>query len=269
MSSEPSASNVEGVNGAWWRRRPSRGDIALLAVSGLLGGLAGGWLDYNTFSDNDAVRALAVRLLAIVVALVAGAVWARSRGQRSKVVALASASFFVATLVGGWIAPTAHPVGWSAGSAQVELNGALSRTDTIAVDCRSQLDGSFVSISNVVEALGPGVTPDRLGLDLTIQAESPLAGGPVPASTALYLQVWTGEPGSAPEFGYNPELGTSTISAEGTPEHGRLTFENLSTSTKDGGPGLPNDLPTLSGVVNWTCQPATREPTPVEGSWFH
>jgi hypothetical protein len=33
--------------------------------------------------------------------------------------------------------------------------------------------------------------------------------------------------------------------------------------------GLPNDLPTLSGVIDWIRQPASKEPTPVEGSWFH
>jgi|GEM_PF-5575984 len=251
------------------RFRPSRGDIALILVSGLAGAFAGGWLDYNTFGDNDAVRALAVRLLAIIGAVVAGAVWSKSRGQRSKVVVLASSSFFVATLVGGWIAPTAHRAGWSAGSAQVELHGAISRTETIDVDCSSQLDGAFVDISAVGPALAPGAAADNLGFDLTIQAESRLAGGPLPASTGLSVQVWTGAPGSGRNFNFNPELGSSAISGEGTAEHGRLTFENLSASTKDGGPAQPSDLPTLSGMVTWTCQPATREPTPIAGSWFH
>jgi uncharacterized membrane protein YfcA len=48
MSSEPSASTVGGINGAWWRRRPSRGEVVLIAVAGLVGAVAGGWLDYNT-----------------------------------------------------------------------------------------------------------------------------------------------------------------------------------------------------------------------------
>jgi hypothetical protein len=215
MSSEPPASNVGGVNEAWLRRGPSRGDVALIAVSGLVGGVAGGWLDYNTLSDNEAVRALLVRFVAIV-ALVAGVVWSRRHGQRAKEVALASATFLVASLIGGWIAPSAYPAGWSSGSARVELRGGLSRTDTIAVDRSSVLDGALLSISNVMATRAPGFASDGLGIGLTIQAESPLAGGPVPASTGFSLQVWTGEPGSGPWFDYNPQAGITTISAEGT-----------------------------------------------------
>jgi hypothetical protein len=268
MSSEPPASNVGGVNEAWLRRRPSRGDVALIAVTGLVGVVAGGWLDYNNLSDNEGFRALAVRFVAIVVALLAGVVWSRRHGQRAKVVALASATFLVASLIGGWIAPSAHPAGWSSGSARVELRGGLSRTDTIAVDCSSVLDGALLSISNVMTTRAPGFASDGLGIGLTIQAESPLAGGAVPASTGFSLQVWTGEPGSGPWFDYNPEPGITTISAEGTPQRGRLTFEKLS-RTVNGYVGLPNDLPTLAGVIDWTCQPATPQPTPIEGSWFH
>jgi hypothetical protein len=268
MSSEPPASNVDRVNEAWLRRRPSRGDIALIAITGLVGAVAGGWLDYNTLSDNDAVRALAVRFVAIVVAIVAGVVWSRRHGHRATVVALASAAFFAGSLIGGWIAPSIHPAGWSQGSARVELRGGLSRTDTLAVDCSSVLDGALLSISNMTQARAPGIATDSLWLSLTIQAEAPLNGGPVPASTAFYLGVGTGVPGSGQDFEYNPEAGTSTISAEGTPQRGQLTFEKLP-AVVGGYLGLPNNLPTLSGVIDWTCQPASKEPTPVEGSWFH
>jgi hypothetical protein len=252
------------------RSQLSRGDAALITIAGLIGGVAGGWLDYNTLSDNDAVRALAVRFVAIVVALVAGVVWSRQHGHRSTVVALAAAAFFVGSLIGGWIAPSIHPAGWSEGSARVELRGALSRTDTIALDCSSVFEGAMLSVSNVTQARSPGVAPGSLWLNLTIQAEAPLSGGPVPAgpSTGFYLGVGTGVPGSGQEFDYNPEAGTTTINAQGTPQRGQLTFEKLP-AVVGGYFGVPNDLPTLSGVIDWTCQPANDAPTPVDGSWFH
>jgi hypothetical protein len=96
----------------------------------------------------------------------------------------------------------------------------------------------------------------------------PLGGGPVPASTGFNLQVGAGEPGSGQEFNYNPEARITTFNAEGTPQRGQLTFEKLPVLVK-GDPSLPSDLPALSGVIDWTCQPASKEPTPVEGSWFH
>lgn len=257
-------------NGARSMSRLSRKDAALITVAGLIGAVAGGWLDYNTLGDNDAVRALAVRFVAIVVALVAGVVWSRQHGHRSTLVALAAAAFFVGSLIGGWIAPSIHPAGWSEGSARVELRGALSRTDTVALDCNSAFDGAMLSASNVTQARFAGVEPDSLWLDLTIQAEAPLNGGPVRAgpSTGFYLGIGTGVPGSGQEFVYNPEAGTTTISAQGTPERGQLTFAELP-ALVGGNVGVPNDLPTLSGVIDWTCLPANDAPTPVEGSWFH
>jgi hypothetical protein len=87
-------------------------------------------------------------------------------------------------------------------------------------------------------------------------------------STGFYLGVGTGVPGSGQEFEYNPGASTSTINAQGTPQRGQLTFEKLP-ALVGGYFGVPNDLPTLSGVIDWTCQPANDAPTPVEGSWFH
>jgi uncharacterized membrane protein YeaQ/YmgE (transglycosylase-associated protein family) len=251
------------------RRQLSRGDIALIAVSGLVGAVAGGWLDYNIFSDNDDVRALAVRLLAIVVAVVAAAVWSRRHGRGARVVALAAAVFLVSSLIGGWIAPSAHPAGWSTGSARLEIHGALSRTETIGVECRSDLNGTSIGFSGGMATSGPGVATNSLNLAVSIQSEVPLSGGPVPTSAAISLDVGLGEPGNGQAYAYDPEQRVTAISADGTPEHGHLTFENLSARTKDGDPSLPNDLPTLAGVIDWTCQPAAKEPTPVEGSWFH
>ena len=222
---------VGEADGTRSRGQLSRGDIALIAVTGLVGVVAGGWLDYNTLSDNDAVRALAVRFVAIVVAFVAGVVWSPRHGHRAKAV-------------------------------------ALTRTDSFAVDCNLVLDGTLLSISNVTQTRALPVAPDAISLDLSIQSEMPLGGGPVPASTGFNLQVGAGEPGSGQEFNHNPEARITTISAEGTPQRGQLTFEKLP-AVVSGDPSLPSDLPTLSGVIDRTCQPASKEPTPVEGSWFH
>ena len=268
MSLGSPVQTVGEVDGARLRHLLSRGDIALIAVTGLVGVVAGGWLDYNTLSDNDAVRALAVRFVAIVVAVVAGVVWSPRHGHRAKAVALAAVAFFVGSLIGGWIAPSIHPAGWSPGSAHVEFRGGLSRTDTFAVDCNLVLDGTLLSISNVTQTRALPVAPDAISLDLSIQSEVPLGGGPVPASTGFNLQVGAGEPGSGQEFNYNPEARITTFNAEGTPQRGQLTFEKLPVLVK-GDPSLPSDLPALSGVIDWTCQPASKEPTPVEGSWFH
>lgn len=250
---------------------PSLRLLGIFVVATLVGGAAGGWLDYNTLSDNDAVRALAVRLLAAIVAFSAWVVASRGRGRTSGVVAISAALFLGATFVGGWIAPSIHPAGWSAGSAHLELRGALIGTDDVKIECNSGVDGTRIGITAMSPAGSSAITRDTLGFDFAVQSESPLSGGPIPASAQVSLNVNQGTPDAGRMFANDPEAADVVLSAQGTSRQGQVTFANLPNEVGKSGeatPGGTAGAATLAGSISWVCDPGRNEPTAVDGSWF-
>ena len=250
---------------------PSLRLLLVFVLVTLVGGVAGGWLDYNTLSDNDAVRAIAVRLLAVIIGFSAWVVASRSRGRISSVVAISSALFLAATFVGGWIAPSIHPAGWSAGSAHVELHGALTGTDDVKIECDSGVEGTRIGVAAVWPAGSSAIAPDALGFDFSVQAESPLPGGPIPPSSLMYLFVNEGTPTAGRMFGNDPEAVDVVLAAQGTSRQGQVTFTNLPNEVGKSGEAVSGGTPgaaTLSGSISWVCDPARDEPTAVDGSWF-
>ena len=235
-------------------------------VVGLLGGVAGGWLDYNSIGDNDAFRALAVRLLAAGVLLVAGVIWSIRHSQRARSLALMALVSLVALMVGGWVAPSAHPIGWSLGSAHVVLSGGMTRDETLTAECNTNADTTTFDLWSA--SMLDSTLTDRLRLGLSIQTAAPLTGGAIPEPFLVGLDIGVGDPGNAQEFSYNVERRTTTASAQGTPQSGHLDFAGLPALVRSD-PSLLSDLPTLSGTVDWTCGPPAMELTPVAGSWFH
>ena len=182
-------------------------------------------------------------------------------------IALASATFLAGSLIGAWIAPSIRPAGWSAGSAQVELHGGVSRTDTVRIECNSGVDGTRIGISTALPPAHSGLAADSLFFDFSVQAESPLGGGPIPVSSQISLLIGTGAPGTGQAFGYDPETGSTVLGADGTYRQGRVTFTNMPRETDKSGDPSP-DVTTLSGLITWTCDPAHDVPTPIDGSWF-
>lgn len=241
-------------------------DFIRLVIVGLLGGVAGGWLDYNSIGDNDAFRALAVRLLAAGVLLVAGVIWATRHSRRARSLALIALVLLVALMVGGWVAPSAHPIGWSLGSAHVDLSGGMTRDETLTAECNTNADTTTFDLWSA--SMLDSTLTDRLRLGLSIQTAAPLTGGAIPEPFLVSLDIGVGGYGNAQEFSYNVERRTTTASAQGTPQSGHLDFADLPVLVRSD-PGLLSDLPTLSGTVDWTCGPPAMELTPVAGSWFH
>lgn len=245
--------------------------FVIFVFATLVGGVVGGWLDYNTLSDNDAVRALAVRLVAAVVAFSALVLASRGRGRTSGVVAISAALFLVATFVGGWVAPSIHPAGWSAGRAHVELHGALAGTDDVTIECNSGVDGTRIGVTALSPAGSSAIAPEGFGFDFAVQAESPLPGGPIPPGSQVSLNVNEGTPAAGRMFADNPETGDGVLNAQGTARQGQVAFTDLPTEmgkSSDPAPGATTGAATLSGSIAWMCDPASDVPTAVDGSWF-
>jgi hypothetical protein len=239
--------------------------VAAIAVAGVVGMLAGGWLDYNAAGDMDALRAVVVRSFALLLAVGAGLAGLRQRHELLNRVAVGSAAFLVGSLVGGWIAPSMEAAGQSAGSARVDLRGPESRSDILEVGCHTESDGTSFGFESVSTIGGSGTTTVRLALSLTTGVE--FSGAPVPAN-AFRLELGIGDRETGAQYGSTAQGDATTLAAKGTFESGRVEFDNLPRTSQNGEVSHP-ELPTMAGVIEWTCQPALAAPGPKAGTWFH
>jgi hypothetical protein len=246
-----------------WRGLLLGGFAALLA-----GGVAGGYLSFQAWNDNGEFLALAVNALAVLLAVIGALLWSRGHGA-ARALAVGAGTFFVGALIGAWVAPSAHPPGWSTGSVQLALTVPITATSSGPAECFTTADGSVSVASN------DGQT---IGADPVIYSVSAPGADRNPGALGFSLSIDPG-PGTETRWDSNVEGDAHLLAADGTPASGTLTFSDVSRSTKgpgkeaaetSGGGGFgQSGVVTVSGVVTWTCQPPNGTPTAIEGTWFH
>jgi hypothetical protein len=232
----------------------------------LAGGVVGGWLDFQAWHSNGAFLALAVNALALLVAVVAGLAWLARRGM-ARYVAVGAAAFVIGARIGAWVAPSAHPPDWSPGSVRIDLTVPVAATSSGSAACSTSQDGAVVVLSERgqtiagdpgwYEVSAPGVDRNPGALSFTLVVD--------PADEAE--SRWD----SNTEAEVDPDVPLAhTLAAEGTAASGTVTFRDIprSRDTPRVGGFDQSGAVTVSGTVNWTCEPPRGVPTPVEGSWF-
>ena len=115
----------------------------MLLLTLVIGAAVGGILDYRAWHANAAFEAAIPVLLAIGIALVAGARWLVRRSPLAGVVAVAAVVFVVGFRIGAWIAPSANRPDWSPGTVTLDLQVLALGIASGAASCNTDADGSF------------------------------------------------------------------------------------------------------------------------------
>jgi hypothetical protein len=247
--------------------KPWRGLLLGGFAALVVGGVGGGYLDFQSWNDNGAFLALAVNALAGLLAVIAAVLWLRGH-RATRFLGAGAGAFLIGALIGAWVAPSAHPPGWSAGSVQLALTVPIAiSTTTGPAECRTTDDGAVNVSSNDGQRLGADPVLYFIGAPGTDQN---------PGALGFSLSVNPG-PGTETRWDSNVEGDAHTLVAHGTPASGTLTFSDISpgdpgkgvTETTGSGGFGQSGVVTVSGVVTWTCQPPFSNPTVINGTWFH
>ena len=241
--------------------------IGILAIgASLVGGVVGGWLDFQAWHSNGAFLAFGVTALALVVAVVAGFIWLARRGMAGYV-AIAAAAFLIGARVGAWVAPSAHPPDWSPGSVRIDLTVPIAATSSGPAECMTAPNDAVVVLSND----GQTIAGDPVWYEVSASGVDGYPGAPT-----FILDVDPADEADArwdsnTEAEVDPDAPLAyTLAAEGTAASGTVTFRDIPRSPDTpgvGGFGQPGVV-TVSGTVTWTCEPPRGVPTPIEGTWF-
>ena len=140
-------------------------------------------LDYRAWHANAALEAAIPVLLAIVIAMVAGAWWLVRRPRWAGLVAAAAVVFVVGFRIGAWVAPSANRPDWSPGTVTLDLQIPALGIATGAASCSTGSDGSFSVGADPVHSLagtpvyyylsGPGpAAQDREYFELFAEPDS-------------------------------------------------------------------------------------------------
>ena len=164
--------------------RPARlvGVGVVLIIALVAGAVVGGILDYRAWHATAAFEAVIPVLLAVVIAIGAGAWWLMRRRWSAGLVAVAAVVFVVGFRIGAWVAPSANPPDWSSGTITLDLHDPPLGHASGAASCTTQSDGSFSVGSDPAHVLagtpvyyylsGPGPTVhDREYFELIAESE--------------------------------------------------------------------------------------------------
>lgn len=235
--------------------------LVILAIVALVaGGVVGGYLNFQSWNSNDAFVALAVNALAFLVAVVAALFWLRGR-RSARYLAVGAGAFVIGAVIGAWVAPSADPPGSSSGSLRIDLTVPVAATSSGPAECRTSDDGA-VSVSG-----GDGQT---IGMDPILYSVSAPGADGNPGALSFLLAVGPAT-GTEARWDSNTEGDTHTLAVQGTAASGTMAFRDVAPSRDAPGVGGfgQSGVVAVSGTVTWTCEPPSRAPTPIEGSWFH
>jgi hypothetical protein len=259
---------VVSVSGALGRGNPGTARIASVAIiATLAGGVVGGWLDFQAWHSNGAFYALAVKALAVLIAVVAAIAW-RSGSRGARTMTLGAVAFAAGAIVGGWIAPSAYPPQWSPGFVRLDMTAPVVATSSGPAACWTSDDGAIIVGSEDGQAIAAG----PVWYEVSAPGADRNSGAPsfalvVTPSTAAAETRWD----SNTEAGVEPDQPAAhTLEWQGTAAAGNLTFLDVPRSADTPGDGALGsiDAVAVSGMVAWTCEPPRGVPTPIEGSWF-
>jgi uncharacterized membrane protein len=242
-------------------RRRSIGVGLVLILMLAIGAVLGGYLDYRAWHSNAALEAAIPVLLAIVIAIVAGALWLARRQRQAGLIAVAAVVFIVGFRIGAWVAPSANAPDWSPGTITLDLQDPALGLASGAASCRTESDGSF--------SVGSDPTQSLAGTPVTYY----LAASGSSAPDQGFFELLTDPNGGAgPRWDTNVEGDTTVdIRIDGQAAAGRAELVDIplgEDAPHDG--GFPGGVPgAISGVLTWTCETPRGELTPIEGSWFH
>ncbi len=199
-------------------------------------------------------------LLAIVIAIVAGAWWLVRRPRWAGLVAVAAVVFVVGFRIGAWVAPSANPPDWSPGTITLDLQDPALGLASGAASCSTHSDGSFSVVSDPAQLLA--------GTPVTYY----LSGSGSVAQDQAFFELST-QPGSGAGPGWDTNVEGDTtfdIRIHGQAAAGRAELVDIprgvDTPREGGFPGVVPEA--ISGVMTWTCEAPRGELTPIEGSWF-
>ena len=242
------------------RRGQSVGVGVALILTLVIGAVVGGILDYRAWHANLALEAAIPVLLAIVIAIVAGAWWLVRRPRWAGLVAVAAVVFVIGFRIGAWVAPSANPPDWSPGTITLDLQDPALGLASGAASCSTHSDGSFSVGSDPAQLLA--------GTPVTYS----LSGSGSVAQDQAFFELST-QPGSGagPRWDTNVEGDTTfDIRIDGQAAAGRAELVDIPRGVdapREG--GFPGVVPeAISGVMTWTCEAPRGELTPIEGSWF-
>jgi hypothetical protein len=242
------------------RRGRSVGIGVVLILTLVIGAIAGGILDYRAWHANLALEAAIPVLVAIVVAIVAGAWWLVRRRGRAGLVAVAAVVFVIGFRIGTWIAPSANPPDWSPGTITLDLQDPALGVVSGAASCSTHPDGSFSVGSDPAQSLaGARVTYNLSG------------SGSVSQDQAFFELSVEPDGGAGPRWDTNVEGDTTfDVRIDGQAARGRAELVDIPRGVdapREG--GFHGVVPeAISGVMTWTCEAPRGELTPIAGSWF-
>jgi hypothetical protein len=240
--------------------------IGIVAIgASLVGGVVGGWLDFQAWHANGAFLAFAVNALAVFVAVVAGLAWLARRGM-ARYVAVGAAAFVIGARIGAWVAPSAHPPDWSPGSVRIDLTVPVAATSSGSAACSTAPNDAVIVLSD-----GQTIAGDPVWYEVSAPG---VDGNPGALSFTLVVDP-TGQAESRwdsnTEAEVDPDVPLAhTLAAEGTAASGTVVFGDIPRSRDTPGAGGfgQSGVVTVSGTVTWSCEPPRGVPTPIEGSWF-
>ena len=232
----------------------------MLILTLVIGAAVGGILDYRAWHANAVLEAWIPALLAIVIAIVAGAWWLVRRPRRAGLVAVAAVVFVVGSRIGAWVAPSAHQPDWSPGTITLDLQDPALGIASGAASCSTHSDGSFSVRSDPAQLLA--------GTPVTYIFGS----GSVAQDQGVFALFTEPDSGAGPRWDTNVEGDTKfDIRIDGQAAAGRAELVDIPLDVdapREG--GFPGVVPeAISGVMTWACETPRGELTPIEGSWFH
>ncbi len=233
----------------------------MLLLTLVIGAAVGGILDYRAWHANAAFEAAIPVLLAIGIALVAGARWLVRRSPLAGVVAVAAVVFVVGFRIGAWIAPSANRPDWSPGTVTLDLQVPALGIASGAASCNTDADGSFSVGSDPAQSLAE--TPVTYYLSVP---------GPATHDRRYFEMFAEPDSGAGPRWDTNVEGSTTyDIRIDGQAAAGRAELVKIPRAvdapSEGGFPGVVPEA--ISGVMTWMCEAPRGELTPIEGSWFH
>jgi hypothetical protein len=237
------------------------GVSVMLVLTLVVGAVVGGVLDYRAWHANAAFEAVIPVLLALVIAIVAGASWLVRRQRWAGLAAVAAVVFVVGFRIGAWVAPSANPPDWSPGTITLDLQDPPLGLASGTASCRTQSDGSF--------SVGSGPGHSLAGTPVSYYLSGP---GPQVQDVEFFELLAEPEGRAGPRWDTNVEGNTTfDIRIDGQAAAGRAELVKIPRGVDAPAEGAfaGADPDAISGVLTWTCGSPTGELTPIEGSWFH
>ena len=233
----------------------------MLTIALVTGAVVGGVLDYRAWHATAAFEAVIPVLLAIVIAIVAGALWLMRRGSWAGLVAVAAVVFVVGFRIGAWVAPSANPPDWSSGAITLDLQDPPLGHASGAASCTTRSDGSFSVGSDQAHVLA--------GTPVYYYISGP---GPTGQDREFFELIAEPEGGAGSRWDTNVEGNTMfDIRIDGQAAAGRAELFAIprGVDAPPEGTLASADAEAISGILTWTCESPVGELTPMEGSWFH